>query len=284
MPLSNLLAGENFSPAERMTMLAAKNLELARRTAEVETRNAELEYRLQEQTAGRQTAMKDLEDFSYSVAHDLRAPLRGIAGLGRALTAEHGAALNADGQRMLGLVCGETRQMGQLIDDLLAFVRIGRQAFDAAAIDMTELARSAWLQLTEAAPDVIASIEVRALPPAFGDRAMVRQVFANLLGNAIKFTKRQPTAKVEITGWNEGEWNTYCVSDNGVGFDPRNAHRLFGVFQRLHRQDDFEGSGVGLAVVHRILRRHGGRTWAEATPGAGAKFYFTLGRCQERKT
>jgi PAS domain S-box-containing protein len=238
--------------------------------------NAELEQRVQERTARLEAAMKELEAFSYSVSHDLRSPLRGIDGFARALTEDYGSVLDAEGKRLIATIRGETRRMGQLIDDLLAFSRAARQQLDTAPVDMTELARSAFQNLIEAAPERNPGLQLNPLPEAIGDRALLRQVFANLLDNAMKFSARHPAPRIELSGWCDAGENIYCVKDNGVGFDPRMAHKLFGVFQRLHRQEDFVGTGVGLALVQRIVHRHGGRTWAESSVGAGAAFYFSL--------
>lgn len=238
--------------------------------------NAELEQRVQERTARLEAAMKELEAFSYSVSHDLRSPLRGIDGFARALMEDCGPMLDAEGKRLIGTIRSETRRMGQLIDDLLAFSRAGRQALDTAPVEMTELARSAFQNLIEASPERNPALQLNPLPEAIGDRALLRQVFANLLDNAMKFSARTPDPRIEISGWTDTAGNTYCVKDNGVGFDPRLAHKLFGVFQRLHRQEEFAGTGVGLALVQRIVHRHGGRTWAESAVGQGATFYFSL--------
>lgn len=238
--------------------------------------NAELEQRVQERTARLEAAMKELEAFSYSVSHDLRSPLRGIDGFARALMEDCGPALDVEGKRLITTIRSETRRMGQLIDDLLAFSRAGRQALDTGPVDMTELARSAFQNLLEAAPERNPALQLNPLPEAVGDRALLRQVFANLLDNAMKFSARAPSPRIELTGWSDSAGNTYCVKDNGVGFDPRMAHKLFGVFQRLHRQEEFAGTGVGLALVQRIVHRHGGRTWAESAIGEGATFYFSL--------
>jgi signal transduction histidine kinase len=244
---------------------------------ELQELNAKLEERVTERTARLESAMKELEAFSYSVSHDLRSPLRAIDGFARALKEECGDQLGAEGERLLGTIRNETKRMGQLIDDLLAFSRAGRQQLDASLIDMTELARSAFQNLTEATADRSPpTFDLQALPSSQGDRSMLRQVFANLLGNAIKFSSRNPAPVITVKGWATEKGNTYCVQDNGVGFDPRFAHKLFGVFQRLHSHEEFEGTGVGLALVHRIVERHGGKVWAESTPNAGATFCFTL--------
>jgi light-regulated signal transduction histidine kinase (bacteriophytochrome) len=238
--------------------------------------NAELERHVQERTAGLEAAIKELEAFSYSVSHDLRAPLRGIDGFARALQEECGATLDVEGRRLVATIRGETRRMGQLIDDLLAFSRVGRRQLDSAPVDMTELARSAFQNITESIPEPHPTLQLHPLPEAFGDRALLRQVFANLLGNAVKFSSRQAAPVIEVTGWSGTGGKTYCIKDNGVGFDPRFGHKLFGVFQRLHSQDEFEGTGVGLALVRRIVERHGGKTWGESKLHEGAQFYFTL--------
>jgi light-regulated signal transduction histidine kinase (bacteriophytochrome) len=247
-------------------------------SSEAHTRqlNATWEERLKERTASLEAAMKELEAFSYSVSHDLRAPLRGIDGFARALKEECGPALGAEGLRLLQVIRDQARRMTQLIDDLLAFSRAGRQQIDRSGTDMTELARSAFQTIVEALPSPAPALTLSALPVADGDRSMLRQVFANLLGNAVKFSSRQPAPHIQISGWTEDQMNIYCIRDNGVGFDPRYVHKLFGVFQRLHSVDEFEGTGVGLALVQRIVQRHGGRVWAEGKPKEGAAFYFTL--------
>jgi PAS domain S-box-containing protein len=238
--------------------------------------NAQLEQQLHERTTRFETAVSELESFSYSVSHDLRAPLRCIHGFARTLAEEHGAQLDAEGRRLLGVIRQETQHMGQLIDDILAFSRVGRQALDPSAINMTELAAGTFQDLMEALPDRALTLQSAALPPASGDRAMIRLVLTNLFANAIKFTGRQSAPKIEITGQEQDGQRLYCIRDNGVGFDPRYTHKLFNVFQRLHSQDEFEGTGVGLAIVQRIIHRHGGRVWAESELDRGAAFFFTL--------
>jgi PAS domain S-box-containing protein len=238
--------------------------------------NAELEQRVSERTARLESAMKELEAFSYSVSHDLRSPLRGIDGFARALMEDYASSLGTEGQRLIATIRGETRRMGQLIDDLLAFSRAGRQQLDTAPVNMTELARSAFDALLERSPRPNLVFDLQVLPEAMADRALMRQVFSNLFDNALKFTARMPAPRIEVSGSNSNGENIYCIKDNGVGFDPRYAYKLFGVFQRLHRQDEFEGTGVGLALVQRILERHGGKAWATAKPNEGATFCFSL--------
>lgn len=239
-------------------------------------RNAELERLLAERTAQLDTTRKELETLSFSISHDLRSPLRGIDGFVRKLLEQHAFGLDAEGLRLLHVVRSETRRMGQLIDDILAFSRVSRQDMDATSIDMADLARCTFQQLLENSANATATLEVGELPPGCGDRSMLRQVFVNLLGNAIKFSRRQAAPLIEVTGHLEEGRVVYRVKDNGVGFDPRYAHRLFGVFQRLHSQNDFEGTGIGLALVQRIIHRHGGTVWAEGAIDAGASFYFSL--------
>lgn len=243
---------------------------------ELRQRNAELEELLAERTAQLETTRKELETFSFSVSHDLRAPLRSIDGFARMLLERHSLTLDPEGIRLLHVVRSEARRMSQLMEDILAFSRVSRQDIDASLVDMTELARCTFQQLREAATDSKATLQLTALPDGCGDRSMLRQVLVNLIGNALKFSGRHPAPVIEVTGRQDDTQVVYCVKDNGVGFDPRYAHRLFGVFQRLHSQNEFEGTGIGLALVQRIIHRHGGSVWAEGAPNAGASFYFSL--------
>ncbi len=237
----------------------------------------ELEQRLHDRTARLQASVQELEAFSYSVSHDLRSPLRGIDGFARALQHDHEAALDADGRRLLSVIRSEAHRMGRLIDDLLAFFRAGRQHPDTAPTDVTELMRSTFQILIETNPAPKVVLDLQPLPPALADRALLRQVLTNLLDNAVKFSRPRAEPRIEVSGWIGADGQaTYCVKDNGVGFDENYAHRLFGVFQRLHSQSEFEGTGVGLALAQRIVHRHGGRIWGEGKVGAGARFFFTL--------
>ncbi len=234
-----------------------------------------LERRVAERTAQLQAANSELEAFSYSVSHDLRAPLRHIAGFAEMLEAD-GNGLGDDGRRYVQKISHAATRMGQLIDDLLVFSRMGRAQLQAASVSLGDLLTDV---LKEAQPDVKRPIEwqIGPLPRVRGDQAMLRLVLANLVSNAMKYSGKSEHPRIEIgVASLENREAVICVRDNGVGFDMAYASKLFGVFQRLHRADEFEGTGIGLANVRRIIHRHGGRTWAEGQPGQGAAFYFSL--------
>ena len=238
--------------------------------------NDELEQRVFDRTAQLETANQELEAFSYSVSHDLRAPLRAVDGYARMLQEDYLDKLESEGRRFLETIRAEAARMGTLIDDLLAFSRIGRQPLALAPISMKTLFSEIFNELKQAVPDRTIDLTLHDLPPALADRTAVGQVIVNLLSNAIKFTSGRPVAKIEV-GFELRESETvYIVRDNGAGFDDRYADKLFEVFQRLHKSEEFEGTGVGLAIVQRVVKRHGGEVWAEAAVGEGASFYFTL--------
>lgn len=252
----------------------AKIVETLRAT-EKENRalNLELEQRLEELTA----VNKELEAFSYSVSHDLRAPLRAIDGFSRILLEDYSGILDEEGHRLFSVIRSNTLNMGQLIDDLLAFSRLGRQDVVPLEVNISEMARQVFQELEPQGSGWTPKFTLNQLPTAFGDRSMIRQVLTNLISNAIKFTRyRGSEGAIEMTGHSNGSENIYRITDNGIGFDMTYVDKLFGVFQRLHSQNEFEGTGVGLALVKRIVVRHGGRVWAEGKVGEGASFYFTL--------
>jgi PAS domain S-box-containing protein len=223
-----------------------------------------------------EAANKELEAFSYSVSHDLRSPLRAINGFARMLTEDHGDKLDAEGRRLLEVVRSEALRMGQLIDELLQFSRLGPKALQKSAIDMTPLAREVYNELRTRSPERTVDFRLDSLPLAAADPALLRQVWINLLDNALKFSRHRERAEIVVTGSIQAGEATYSVRDNGAGFDMRYSEKLFGVFQRLHGLEEFEGTGVGLALVQRIVHRHGGRVWAEGAPDRGATFSFSL--------
>lgn len=239
--------------------------------------NAELERRVTERTAQLEETNKELEAFSYSVSHDLRMPLRHINGYIELLVQESEGALTAEAQRYLRVVIDASRKMGQLIDDLLAFSRMGRTEMSERNVDLGALVQHVILGLEADTRGRNIAWTIPPLPAVQGDPAMLQQAFANLLGNAVKYTRPRDPAQIEIgcSGEEEGRVILF-VRDNGVGFEMKYAGKLFGVFQRMHRADQFEGTGIGLANVRRIIARHGGRIWAEAARDQGATFYFTL--------
>lgn len=245
-----------------------------RKRAEEEIKK--LNQDLKRRTVELETANKELEAFSYSVSHDLRAPLVAIGGFSRLIIERCGNQLDGKGRHFLEVIYSNTEKMLQLIDDLIAFSHLEHQELKTAEIDMADLARAVFEELKPLHPGRPLSLDLKTLRAARGDLAMVRQVFINLLSNAIKFTRPKETGLIEIgCTVNEAE-NIYYVKDNGVGFDMQQADKLFSVFQRLHNPETFEGTGIGLAIVQRIVHRHGGWVWAEGRVNEGATFYFAL--------
>jgi PAS domain S-box-containing protein len=275
----SLTVSPMWAAGERPTThLAVVQDVTARKRAEEEIRllNEALEERVERRTAELAASNRELEAFSYSVSHDLRAPLRAIDGFSAMIAGRYGELLDAEGKRLLGIVRKNAQRMALLIDDLLAFSRLGRREMRIARLDMSVLVRAAFDEVVDAGGRARVSFRVGSLPGADGDAALLRQVWVNLLSNAVKFSSGREQAVVEVDGALEDGRAVYRVRDNGVGFDMAHAGKLFGVFQRLHGADEFEGTGVGLALVQRIVHRHGGRAWAEGEPGRGATFSFDL--------
>lgn len=220
----------------------------------------------------------ELQSFSYSVAHDLRAPLRAIDGFTQILLTEHTQSLDDEGKRLLDIVAANVMGMGRLIDGLLAVSRLGRAGLTPTDVDMTDLARGVVEQLVGLERDRKVEVALQPLGSAHCDPTMMRQVWANLVSNALKFTRKRALARIEIGCRQEDHETVYFVRDDGAGFDMKYSDKLFGIFQRLHAATDFDGAGIGLAIVHRIVERHSGRVWAEGSVGHGATFYFALPR------
>jgi PAS domain S-box-containing protein len=243
---------------------------------EIYSLNNELEQRIKERTIELEAANKELEAFSYSISHDLRAPLRAVSGFSMILKEDYESNLDAEGIRIINTIIANAGRMGQLIDDLLNFSRLGRRELSYADINMNAQVQSCIKELLTTPLSDKCNISVHPLPVAKGDAAMIRQVWINLISNAIKYSSKTAKPQIEIGSSEEAGFIIYFVKDNGAGFDMKYAHKLFGVFQRLHSLEEFEGTGVGLALVNRIITKHKGRVWAEAEIGKGASFYFSL--------
>ncbi|HVV00314.1 MAG TPA: ATP-binding protein [Verrucomicrobiae bacterium] len=252
---------------------------LEQRGLELKRFHSHLESRVAERTAELESANKELEAFTYSVSHDLRSPLRHIRGFAEILAAEHERSLHPEATRLLTAIRGATNRMTALIEDLLLFSKMGRDEINRDEVDLDSLVQEAKEMLPELEGRRVEWVQ-RSLGRALGDRSLLRQVFFNLISNALKYTRTRDPAVIEIGSRLEGDHLIISIRDNGVGFNPAYSHKLFGVFERLHHQNEFEGTGIGLANVRRIIARHGGRTWAEGAPGEGAIFYFSLPAAQ----
>ncbi len=250
--------------------------ELKQAQRDIAELNQDLEDKIIKRTEQLNLANKELENFSYSVSHDLRSPLRIIDGYSQILLEDYAPQLDAEGQQTIQVIMRNTKKMGQLIDDLLDFSRSGKKEMKLTRVNMNALVEEVLEELRSAGVPVPAALHCRPLQEAWGDSSLLRQVWINLLSNAVKYSANREKPEVEIGMQEQGKEQVYYVKDNGAGFDMKYAGKLFGVFQRLHRQDQFSGTGVGLALVQRIIIRHGGRVWAEAKEDAGACFYFTL--------
>ena len=274
------------------TFVETSRIQTLKESTEEIRLNEELEKRVLERTAQLEAANTELDSFCYSVSHDLRAPLRAIDGFSRIVLEEYSAPLAAEGQAYLQLVRENTRQMGQLVDDLLAFARLGRQALVMHTVDAAKMVRRCLEEMTKERQGRQVEIVIGDLPYCRADPKLLKHVWMNLLANALKYTRKREIARIEVGFRTQprtvvdgrpsapdsaGPEVIYFVKDNGAGFDMKYVRKLFGVFQRLHRAKDYEGTGVGLAIVQRIVQRHGGRVWGQAICNQGATFSFTLG-------
>ncbi|MEN6620741.1 MAG: GAF domain-containing protein [Smithella sp.] len=240
------------------------------------TERKQIEKDLTDNTVQLEQSNKELESFSYSVSHDLRAPLRAIDGYSKMILRKQGNNFDEETKRQFNQIRKSAKAMSQLIDDLLAFSRLGQQTMNAKSFNMRNLIEETWQELKNANPDRNMFLTFKTIPSAFGDKALLKQVLVNLFTNAVKFTKNRNIAEIEVGGSKEGNQIIYYIKDNGVGFDMQFRDKLFGVFQRLHNASEYEGTGIGLALVQRVIFRHGGRVWAEGKVNEGATFYFSL--------
>lgn len=270
------LVFQNEEKEKRAQELINANIELKKAEDNVRKLNDELEQKVIERTAQLESVNKELESFSYSVSHDLRAPIRAIDGYTKIIAEDYADKFDEDGKKVLDSILNNSKRMGQLIDDLLAFSKLGRKEVTYLEIDMVKLVQTVRDEMMFVAEENLPEFKVSALLPANGDQALIKQVWVNLIANAIKYSKYKEKTTVQIDSYRNGSETVYYVKDEGAGFDMAYYDKLFGVFQRLHSQAEFEGTGIGLAIVQKIINRHNGTVWAESKLNEGTCFYFSL--------
>ncbi len=270
------LAFQNEEKEKRAAELILVNSELKHAEDDIRELNEELEQKVIERTAQLESSNKELGSFSYSVSHDLRAPIRAINGYARILMEDYIDKFDTEGTKVLQSIIHNSKKMGELIDDLLAFSKLGRKQVKVSEINMDTLVKLVREELLFEEGQNIPEFNLNELPNAKGDQSLIKQVWINLISNAIKYSKYKPKTRIEIGGYEKGSLIVYYVKDYGAGFDMQYYDKLFGVFQRLHSQEEFEGTGIGLAIVQKIVNRHNGAVWAESKINEGSCFYFSL--------
>ncbi|WP_354304334.1 ATP-binding protein [Pedobacter sp. UYP1] len=270
------LAFQNEEKEKRAEELSIANRELKNAEDDIRKLNDELEQKVIERTEQLESVNKELESFSYSVSHDLRAPIRAINGYTKILKEDYAEAFDADGVKILQSIISNSKKMGELIDDLLAFSKLGRKQVTVSEIDMTGLVNIVREELLFEGDENIPEFEMGILPNAKGDKSLIKQVWINLISNAVKYSRNKAQTNIEIGAYTKDNLIVYYVKDYGAGFDMQYYDKLFGVFQRLHSQEEFEGTGIGLAIVQKIVQRHNGTVWAESKVDEGSCFSFSL--------